>query len=624
MLVTPIKANSNRLDTIRNVFASFSHWPSVFRLLYQTNPRYFVIVMILTIISSLIPVGVIIATQSLINAAVAISAGGGIVPLFIAFGFFAFLAVIRDTLKHIDLVYKTLYQELLANHVNLLIMKKATRLPYSSFEDAGIYDQLQRAKQDSTFRPYQLFQQVISIISNVIVLLSVSAMLITWKWWLALILLLLPICSTFSFIRLGQEEFMIDHNRASDRRKQYYLMHLLTSDSSVKELKTFQLGPFLVDRYRKYYERFFQQDKAMVIKRTKVALGFQALSLLAVVSMQSYVVWETMLGTIAVGSLIAFIQAISYTQTTSTDLMQTIFNMYQNNLYISQLFTFLAVPDEKKLAIAESDPCDENASGLEFRNVSFKYQGVDTYALRNVSFAIRPGETMALVGENGSGKSTIVKLITQLYQPTEGEILFNGKPIYHYEENEWRQKMSALFQDFIKYEMAVNENIGFGNYLKADDEVAIIEASKQAGADEMIKRFPQQFHTQLGKWFAEGYQISGGQWQRIAISRAYMRDADLYILDEPTAALDPQAEQEVFTRFRELTQNKMGLFISHRFSTVRYANQILVLKQGEIIEAGKHKELLAEDGVYASLFHMQASFYLEETDESTRQMVGQM
>ncbi|PPA81226.1 ABC transporter ATP-binding protein [Brevibacillus laterosporus] len=624
MLVTPFKETSNKLETIRNVFASFSQWPSIFRLLYQTHPRYFAIVMILTIISSLIPVGVILATQSLINSAVVVSIGGEMYPLIIAFGSFAFLAVIRDIIKYVDLVYKTLYQELLSNHVNMLIMKKATRLPYSSFEDAAIYDQMQRAKQDSTYRPYQLFQQVMNVISSVITLLSVSAVLITWKWWLALILLLLPICSTFSFIKLGQEEFMIDHNRASDRRKQYYLMNLLTNDSSVKEIKIFQLGKFLVNRYSKYYEQFFNQDKAIVIKRTKVALGYQVITLIAVVSMQSYVVWEMMLGTIAVGSLLAFIQAISYTQSTSTDLMQTIFNMYQNNLYISQLFNFLGVPEEKQKNTEESLSSEKIPSGLEFRNVSFKYKGVVSYALRNVSFTIRSGETLALVGENGSGKSTIVKLITQLYQPTEGEILFDGIPIHHYKENEWRQKISALFQDFIKYEMQVKENIGLGNYLKADDEVAIVEASKLAGADEMIKRFPQQLNTQLGKLFMDGYQISGGQWQRIAISRAYMRDADLYILDEPTAALDPQAEQEVFTRFRELSKNKMGLFISHRFSTVRYANQILVLKQGEIIESGTHKDLIAENGVYASLFHMQASFYLEETDESAKKMVGQV
>nr|WP_258398918.1 ABC transporter ATP-binding protein [Brevibacillus laterosporus] len=618
--MTPFNKTSSRRETIHNVFASFSQWPSIFRLLYQTHPCYFAIVIILTIMSSLIPVGVIISTQALINAAVSISIQG-MYPLLIAFGAFALLAVIRDILKHVDGAYKALYQNLLSNHVNLLLMEKATRLPYSSFEDAAIYDQLQRARQDSTFRPYQIFQQVMSVISSMIILISVSVVLIAWKWWLALILLLIPVLSTFSFIKLGQEEFMLNHNRASDRRKQYYLMHLLTSDLSVKEIKIFQLGTFLVNRYRKYYDEFFKQDKELVIRRTKVALWYQMLTLVAVVSMQSYVVWEMMLGTIAIGSLIAYIQAISYTQSTSTELMQTIFNMYQNNLYISQLFNFLAVPDEKQKTIEKKTSSEKNASGLEFRNVSFRYQGVETYALRNVSFSIRPGETLALVGENGSGKSTIVKLITQLYQPTEGEILFDGKSIYDYEENEWRGKISAVFQDFIKYELPVKENIGLGNFQKADDESAILEASKQAGADEMIKQLPQQLNTQLGKIFADGYQISGGQWQRIAISRAYMRDADLYILDEPTAALDPQAEQEVFTRFRELTKQKMGLFISHRFSTVHYANHILVLKQGEIIEAGTHRELIAEDGVYASLFHMQASFYLEQTDESTSRMV---
>ncbi|CCF16797.1 ABC transporter family protein [Brevibacillus laterosporus GI-9] len=609
--MTPFNKNISSYKTIRNVVASFSQWPSIFKLLYQTHPRYFVIVMILTIMSSLIPVGVIISTQALINAA---SAMQGIYPLVIAFGVFALLSVLRDILKHVDGAYKALYQNLVSNHVNLLLIEKAIRLPYSSFEDAAINDQLQRARQDSTFRPYQLFQQVMNVISSIIILISVSAILITWRWWLAFILLLIPVSSIFSFVKIGQEEFMINHNRASDRRKQFYLLHLLTSDSSVKEIKIFQLGKFLANRYRQYYEVFFKQDKELVSRRTKVALWYQILTLVAVISMQFYVVSEMMLGMIPIGSLFAYIHAISYTQSTSTELMQTIFNMYQNNLYIDQLFKFLAVPDEKGKKIEEKTSFSENNEfGLEFRNVSFQYQGVETYALRNVSFLIRPGETLALVGENGSGKSTIVKLITQLYQPTEGEILYNGKSIYDYEEDEWRRKISAVFQDFIKYELPVKENIGLGNFQKANDESAILTACKLAGADKMIKQFPQQLNTQLGKIFADGYQISGGQWQRIAISRAYMRDANLYILDEPTAALDPQAEQEVFTRFRELTQQKMGLFISHRFSTVRYANHILVLKEGEIIEAGTHRELIANNGIYASLFHMQASSYLEQT-----------
>lgn len=606
--------SQNSMGILMSVMRSFRYWPRIFRLLWESHRGYFFLVIVLNVIKGMIPAVLIIATERLISA-VQLAPQQGMKPALIVFAVFASLALIQELVRLVLESYQSLYQDLLSNTVNIKLMEKAVRLPFASFENAEIYDNLQRARQDSSYRPYQIFQQVMGVISGGVTLISVAGVLVAWKWWLALIVLCIPMMSAISFLKLGEQVFLVNYNRAADRRKQFYFLHLLTTDSTVKEIKILQLGAHIVRKYREFYNTFFGQDKRLLMRRMRLSLFFQTVTFLIVGGMQLFVVWETLVGAIALGSLIAYIQAISLTQVTSYVLMQTVFSMYQNNLYISQLFVFLDVPETENAAVSNQSVLIEGKHrGLEFRNVSFRYQGMSQYALKNVSFALRPGENLAIVGENGSGKSTLVKLIARLYEPTEGEILFEGKPIQSYDIDEWRSKIGAVFQDFVRYELTVRENIAYGDWRHADDEAAIQLAATRSGADEVIKHLPQGMDTQLGRMFADGMQLSGGQWQKIAIARAYMRDSDLYILDEPTAALDPASETEVFERFRELTNDKMGLYITHRYSTVRYASSIMVLEKGEIVEIGTHRQLMDQRGVYATLFQMQASSYIENDE----------
>lgn len=596
-----------------DVLKSFQYWPRILSLLWKANPYYLVLVFVLNILASLIPAANVLLTQLLVTQ-VGLVIENQAKSIFLVFFLFALLGLLREVIRILSENYEAIYSELLNNQINILLMEKANSLPYKYFEDSDAYDKLQRVREDSTFRPFQIFQQILSVKGSIITIFSVAGVLLLWKWWLAVILLLIPFIFSFSLLRVGEEEFQINWRRATNRRRQYYILGLMTSDSSAKEVKAFDVGPRLIEKYRYFYSKFFKEDKQLILKRTRVTLSLQTIGIIAVIGMQYFVIQQTIAGVLTIATMIAYIQAISQTQSTSSNLMYTLFMMYQNNRYVRQLFEFLDINEmeDKESLIVGSFPKRERNSGLVFRNVSFKYPGTNQYVLKNVSFHLKPGETLAIVGENGSGKTTIVKLLVRLYELEEGDITYNGRSIKSYSIREWREIIGAVFQDFIRYELTAKENIALGNWRFAEDKIRIKNAAKYSGALTIIEKLPQGMETQLGKWFKEGIQLSGGQWQKIAIARAYMRDADIYILDEPTAALDPKAEKEVFEKFKELTKNKMGIFISHRYSTVQNASKILVLQKGKVIESGSHSTLMEIDGVYASLYRLQASSYLEK------------
>lgn len=588
-------------DILSRTLQSFRHGPRVLGLLWDTHPALFLWVLVLNVLGGALPALLVLATQRLFNA---IQGGNILVPFMLFLG----VTLAQEIIRILSGTFQTLFQNHLVNRLSIRLMEKANHLPFASFEDSEVYDQLQRARQESTFRPFQIFQQFLDLISRSVTLVSVSGVLIAWKWWFALIILLLPLSSALSFLKQGEQEFWIDYHRTQKRRKHFYLFYLLTTDSSVKEIKLFDLGNLILGKYQELCSLFYDQDKTLLLRRTRLSLFFRGMTLLAVAGMQFCAVLEAAAGLLSIGSLFAYFQAIGVTRTASSDLMQTIFSLCQNNLYLSQLFSFLDLP-EAQPAIATCEAID-SSGGLEVQNLSFRYPGTDRWVLKNLSFTLAAGETLAVVGENGSGKTTLVKLLTRLYDPTEGTIRFGGKAIEQYEEGEWHSKLGTVFQDFVRYELTVRENIGYGEVSSLEDEARILQAARRSGADAIIESLPQGMDTQLGKWFADGSQLSGGQWQKIAIARAYMRDAELFLLDEPTAALDPRAEADFFARFRELLEGKMGIFISHRFSTVRQASRILVLKGGEIAEMGTHEELMERDGLYASLYRMQAAAFL--------------
>lgn len=615
---------SQEKHNITNVLQSFSYLPRILILLWESNPRYFLSTISLTILAGLIPAGIILITEELINR---IGKGStiGFSPVLITFSFLVALTLANSIINTVNQSCQIVYQDLITKQINLKLMMKANRLSFEYFEDSNTHDNLQRARDESVYRPYQIFNYFMVIISSFFSIVSLAGILIMWKWWLVLLLLIIPVFSAFTFFNLGEQEFKIKYRQVSLRRRLHYFLRLMTFDHSVKEIKVYNLGSIFIKQYKTVYDSLFLENRKMIAKRTNITLIFSLLNLTAIAIALVYIIGEAYIGHIMIGSLIAYMQIINKLESLTSTFFNAVFGLYQNNLYISHLFGFFDLPeksivDKKDLRSIQVD----NHRGLEFRNVSFKYPNRDEYSLKNVSFCIYPGETVAIVGENGSGKSTIAKLITRLYEVTEGTILFNGKPIMCYTEEEWRNKIGIMFQDYLKYELKARENIGFGNIEKINDDYGIMETSKLTGVDQLINKLPNQLDSQLGVLFEDGIQLSGGQWQKIACSRVYMRDAELYLLDEPTASLDPESETAVFKTLQNLTTNKVGIFISHRYSSVRQAQKIIVLQQGEIVESGTHFELMLQNGLYAKLYNIQAVPFIENDEQLEKIRVGQM
>ncbi|MDX8365446.1 ABC transporter ATP-binding protein [Cytobacillus sp. IB215665] len=615
----------------KNIFRSFSYWPRVFQLLWTTKKSYFLVILCLTLLKGLFPVFTLLATQELINS-IAIGLDQGFKVIVTAFLVLIAVSLFDMILTIIYQYFDTLLQRLLSNRINRLILEKSVEMNLEDFESSLIQDELKRVQNESGSRPFQTLKTILGMISSIVTLLSTIMVIVVWKWWVALVLVLIPFLSFISFLRLGQEEFLRRWKRAEKNRKSWYFSYLITNDKSAKEVRIYNLGSILLKRYNKIIEHFYQEDRLLLIKRIKISTIFRLITMVINYSIVLLVLWSAYLKEILVGNVVGLIQAIRLTESTAQGVVESIISLCQNNLYLEQLFNFLDMPItehqfrmdnqvinhskgndssllKEKLAIPLS-----TVEKIEFKNVSFKYKGSDFYALKEVTFSVSKGETLAIVGKNGSGKSTLVKLLTQLYTDFEGEILINGISIRQYNKDILQRHFGVVFQDFVQYELPVRENIGFGDLDKVMDNENIEKAADRAGIENLIKQLPNGIDTQLGKWFSEGQQLSGGQWQRIAIARAFIRNADLYIMDEPSSFLDPLAEKEVFKKFQELVFNRIGLFITHRYSTVRFANHILLLDQGSVVEQGNHNELMNLGGRYAQLYDAQVSSFFDKED----------
>jgi ATP-binding cassette subfamily B protein len=429
-------------------------------------------------------------------------------------------------------------------------------------------------------------------------------------WWMALVALIAPLPAFFASMRYGWWGYQMMRRQSPLRREMSYYNNLLTTDTYNKEIKLFTLGDFFIKLYRTLYNRYYIEARSIIVPRYLASFFWGLGSLLVNGFIYLYIALQTVAGHITLGKLTFYSQAALSVGSSFQSLLSGISSTYENNLFINTLFEFL---DYQPRIVSPPNGLKPEGDDLtiEFRNVSFTYPGRESAgaALRNVSFRIEPGEAIALVGRNGAGKTTIVKLLTRLYDPDEGQILVNGHDIREYDLAALRDRIGVIFQDYVTYWLSAARNIGVGSIAAIDDQEGVRVAAGKSGASAVIEKLPDGYETMLGKWFDSGQQLSGGEWQKIALARAFMRDASLLILDEPTSSLDPQAEYEVFARFRELTQGKSAIFISHRFSTVRLANRILVLENGGIRESGTHEELLALEGRYAELFSLQAEAY---------------
>ena len=502
---------------------------------------------------------------------------------------------------------QSLLRALLGQKVNVMILEKAGTLSLSQFEDSELYDQLTRARREASTRPLALVNKTFGLLQNAISLGSFGVLLVQFSPWALLILVAGALPVFISEAKFSGDAFRLFRWRSPQTRMQIYLETVLAREDSIKEVKLFGLEGLFLKRYRDIFSQLFAEDRRLTLRRESWGFLLGLLGTLTFYLAYGWVVIETIAGALTLGQMTMYLMVFKQGQAALSASLTAISGMYEDNLYLSNLYEYLEQPVE-----ADAGTLTQGAlpgDGLRFEHVNFSYPG-GADVLHDISLHLSPGQSLALVGENGSGKTTLIKLLTRLYQPTQGRILLDGSDLRDWSAQALRERTGVIFQDFVRYQLQVGENLGVGDTHAFDDEQRWKQAARHGMADDFITRMGNGYKTQLGRWFKNGQELSGGQWQKIALSRAYMREnADIIVLDEPTAAMDAAAEADVFARFREHSRDKMAILISHRFSTVRSADLILVIDQGHIIERGTHEALLEANGRYAKLFKLQAKGY---------------
>lgn len=609
-----MKVFGPRAPGVKDIQAAFSTIPRVFRLAWEAHRLATIGMAVVTILLAILPTLQLWVAKQIIDAVV----NTIILRTPIAQGIaqvlpFLLLEFVLLTLNAFAGESRTLVQRMLSTRLrmsmNTSIIKQAIALDMQYFENPLFYDKLQNARHETEFRSMTLVDITFTLIQQVIMLALVVGFILVFNPLIALLLFGAMIPSLLAQMKYSDKNFLIQTLRAPETRRLHYLEQLLTVDTSAKEIKLFGLGLPLLKRYQDLFWKFYREDTNLARQRALASVGWGMIATASYYVAYAWIVWEALNGRVTIGDLTFYIGIVRQSQLTVQTLFNSLGQVYESALFMQNLFTFLALPTQMTHSGVTRRVARPIWHGIEFRNVSFRYPGRTNWVLKNINLHIRPGEKLALVGANGAGKTTLVKLLTRLYDPTEGQILLDGVDLREYDLDDLRQAIGVIFQDFVRYQATASENIGFGDIQSMHERERITLAAKQSGADEVIKTLPQTYDTMLGTWFENGRELSGGQWQKIALARAFMRNSQVLVLDEPTAALDAEHEYEIFLRFRDLTEGRMALLISHRFSTVRMADRIIVIEDGQLAELGTHHELLERDGIYARLFNLQAQGY---------------
>ena len=614
-----------RLEALRNL-------PRFFKLVWRTSPGLMAFDVLLRLIRSAIPVSVLYIAKLIIDQVVLLVRVGGAIPAghhVASHGFagsgalsgaaglhhlwqlvaleFA-LALVSDGLMRAIILIDSLLGDRFANSTSIQIMEHAASLDLDQFEDTTFYDKLERARQQTTGRTV-LLSQVLGQVQDFISMGFLAVGLLAFNPWLILLLLIAVVPAFLGESYFNDRSYALTRAQTAERRELDYLRYLGASDETAKEVKLFGLSGFLIDRFRTLSDKFYLDARALAIRRSAWGTFFSLLGSVGYYGAYVVIILRAVHGSLSIGDLTFLAGSFRQLRGLLEGILTRFTSVSQGAIYLQDLFEFFEIRP-RIVRVERPRPFPRPIrEGFTFEDVGFRYLHSERWANRHLSFTLRPGEKLALVGENGAGKTTLIKLLTRLYDPTEGRILLDGFDLREYDPDDLRKEVGVIFQDYLRYQMTVAQNIAVGNIERQQDRALIEVSAQRSLADMLAEKLPGRYDQELGRRFRQGVELSGGEWQKIALARAYMRDAQLLILDEPTAALDARAEYQVFERFAELTKGRTAVLISHRFSTVRMADRILVLEKGELMEIGSHAELLERGGKYAELFHLQAQGY---------------
>ncbi|WP_435357659.1 ABC transporter ATP-binding protein [Emticicia sp. SJ17W-69] len=595
---------------IRERVQALGNLPSFLREVYQTSPALTISNTFLRLLRSAIPISILYVGKLIIDEVLHLSTGKLLTfnHLYLLIGAEFGLMIISDLLARGIGLTDSLLGDLFANRTSIKLMEHAASLDLAQFEDATFYDKLERARQQTSGRT-ALLSQILAQGQDIISMGLLLVGLITFNPWLIVLLLVSVVPSFIGELHFNAKSYSLQRGWTPQRRELDYYRFIGASDETAKEVKLFGLSDFIIDRFRNLSNRYFKENKKLSIEKASWGSLLVAVGTLGYFGAYTMIIVETVKGIVTIGSLTFLAGSFRQLKSLLEGILGRFSSISQGALYLNDLFEYYQI-EPKITSPKQSRPFPNPIQeGFRFENVGFKYPNSDKWANRNLSFTLKVGEKLALVGENGSGKTTLVKLLARLYDPDEGRILLDGYDLKSYNLNELREHIGVIFQDFQKFQFTAGDNIAVGDIDSREEMPQLARAAQQSLADTVIEKLPLKYEQPLGRRFAKGIELSGGEWQKVALARAYLREADVLILDEPTAALDARAEYEVFRRFAELTRGKTAILISHRFSTVRMADRILVLDKGQLLEIGTHEELLEKKGRYAELFYLQAEGY---------------
>lgn len=596
--------------TLKEKFAALGNLPRFFKLVWETNHWYAILDILLRLIRSAIPVSILYIGKLIIDQVILLSRThstnlGVLWKLVLAE--FA-LAIVSDALARATALVDSLLGDLFSNHTSVKIMEHAATLDLDQFEDSEFYDKLERARQQTIGRTI-LLSQLLSQVQDIITMAFLLVGLMAFNAWLILLLLVAIVPAFLGESYFNDKSYALTRGQTPERRELDYMRYLGASDETAKEVKLFNLSGFLIDRFKMLSNKFYDDNKKLSVKRASWGTLFALLGSLGYYAAYVVMIIKTVEGALTVGTLTFLAGSFRQLRSLLEGILSRFTSVSQGAIYLRDFFDFFEIQPKIKAAAKPVPFPNPIRHGITFENVGFKYHNSDKWANRHLSFTLHAGEKLALVGENGAGKTTLVKLMARLYDPVEGRILLDGVDLREYDIMDLRKNTGIIFQDYLRYQLSFAQNIAVGNIDEQDNRPLIKMSAEKSLANLLADRLPQKYDQALGRRFNNGIELSGGEWQKVALARAYMKEAQILILDEPTSALDARAEYSVFQRFAELSKGKTAVLISHRFSTVRMADRILVLDKGQIVEMGSHEELINKNGHYAELFLLQAKGY---------------